>query len=128
VALRLYMDQDSLNDAVVNALRAAGIDVVTAEESGRQRAPDDEQLSFSTASGRVIYTANRGDFARIHKAWMEEGRAHAGIITRSHQAMKIGDQVRALRRICAAFDPATAVNLFEYLEAWVPPPDLTGRP
>jgi predicted nuclease of predicted toxin-antitoxin system len=127
MALRLYMDQDSLNDAVVNALRTAGIDVVTAEDVGRQRAPDDEQLTFATASGRVIYTANRGDFARIHTEWMVQGRSHAGIITRSHQAMRVGEQIRGLRRICAAFEPGGAVNLFEYLEAWVPPTDLTAR-
>lgn len=119
MGLRLYMDQDSGNDAVVNRLRVAGIDVVTAPGAGHQRASDVEQLAFATAEGRTIYTANRGDFARIHKEWMAEGRDHAGIITRSQQRMSVGDQVRGLRRLCAAFEPEAAVNLFEYLEGWV---------
>jgi len=121
MGLRLYMDQDSLNDAVVAGLRLAGLDVVTAPEAARERASDAEQLAFAAAEGRALYTANRSDFARLHKEWMAQGRLHSGIITRSHQQMSVGDQLRALRRICAAFEPDAAANLFAYLEAWALP-------
>jgi uncharacterized protein (DUF433 family) len=117
--LRLYMDEDSQSHAVVGALRAAGIDVATAVAAGQQQRTDEEQLAFATAQRRALYTANRRDFARIHRQWLETGRSHAGIITRSHQGLTIGEQVRGLRRICAALDTAAAVDLFEYLERWV---------
>lgn len=119
--LRIYCDQDSLNHAVVAGLRLATIDVLTAAEAGNERATDLQQLEFAASEGRVIYTANRGDFARIHREWMAGQRNHAGIITRSRQRLSVGDQLRGMMRFCAAFEPATAVNLFEYLERWIPP-------
>jgi uncharacterized protein with PIN domain len=115
------MDQDSMSAGVVRALRASGIDVLTSSEAGRQRVSDLEQLEFATAEGRVIYTANRQDYARLHSQWMAVGRDHAGIITRSRQGLRVGDQVRGLTKICNAFEPAEFSNLFEYLEAWVEP-------
>ena len=121
MAIRLYMDQDSANEAVVQRLRLAGFDVLTSLEAGRERASDSGQLAFATADRRAIYTANRKDFAQLHKEWMEQGRDHAGIITRSRQQMSVGDQVRGLTRICLSDEPKAAINAFQYLEAWIRP-------
>jgi hypothetical protein len=88
--LRLYVDHDSSAVAVVRALRERGIDVLTTQEAGLIRVPDGEQLAFATAEQRTLYTANRRDFARIHKQWMREGRTHTGIIVRSRQQVPIG--------------------------------------
>jgi hypothetical protein len=115
------MDHDSSNRSVVAALRVAGIDVVTAAEANRERCGDEDQLSYAAAERRAIVTANRADFARLHGRWMAEGRTHAGIIVRSRQWMSVGHQIRALIRLCAAFDEDASENLFEYLEAWTPP-------
>jgi hypothetical protein len=101
----------------VAALRLAGIDVLTTVEAGRQRASDEDQLLFAAAEHRVLYTANRADFARLHRDWLVAGRAHAGIITRSRQQLNVSAQILGLRRFCSALEPAAAVNLFEYLEA-----------
>lgn len=60
-AVRLYMDQDSLDFDVISGLRMAGIDVLSSEEAGMKRATDEEQLNFATSGGRVIYTANQRD-------------------------------------------------------------------
>jgi len=117
--LRLYVDMDSLDHYVVGALRSAGIDVLTSPEAGNERALDERQVAFATAAGRAVYTANRADFARIHKERMTGGRSHAGIIVRADQRMPIGDQIRALRRLCEAHEPEAGVNLFEYLEDWL---------
>jgi hypothetical protein len=80
--LRLYMDEDSQSNAVVGALQAAGIDVLTAAAADRLGLTDEEQLAFATSQSRAIYTANRRDFAQIHRQWLAAGRSHAGIITR----------------------------------------------
>ena len=58
MALKLYMDHDSGNRAVVAALRSASIDILTTTESGRHRESDEDQLAFATSQRRVIYTAN----------------------------------------------------------------------
>lgn len=117
--LRLYMDKDSVSDAVVTALRRQGIDVVTTSDAGNDRLPDTDQLEFATANGRAIYTANVRDFAPLHARWIESGKSHAGIIVRYHQRTPIGQQLRGLMRICEQF-PGGAADRLEVLEDWLP--------
>lgn len=91
------MDQDSLWGPVVDGLRADGFDVLTSLEASNQRASDFRQLEFATQEGRVIYTANRADFARLHAQWMRQGKHHAGIIIRVRQDESIAEQLRDLQ-------------------------------
>jgi len=74
MALRLYMDHDSLDRRVVDALRAAGVDVVTSDEAGNQRLSDHAQLEFSTNAGRALYSAN----CRDSRGFTPNGRRPAG--------------------------------------------------
>jgi hypothetical protein len=46
VKLRLYLDEDSIRHGLVQALRARGVDVVTALEAGMRERPDDENLGL----------------------------------------------------------------------------------
>ncbi len=117
--LNLYMDQDSHDRRVVAGLLAAGIDVVSTLDVHAERLSDHEQLEFAATSGRVMYTTNRADFARLHRDWMRAGRSHAGVVVRVRQRMSVGDQVRGLVRVCTEIDPAAATNLFVYLDDWV---------
>jgi predicted nuclease of predicted toxin-antitoxin system len=117
--LRLYFDNDSLNRAVVSGLRGVGIDVLTTEEASRQRASDTEQLAFATWEQRMIFTADRADYTRLHGQWMRAGRTHAGIIVRINQQLAIGQQIRALRAICDNLVPEDAANRLEFLENWL---------
>ena len=94
--LSLYMDQDSLDAQVAAGIRRAGMDVLMSSDVGRERAPDSEQLAYAASLRRVIYTANRGDYARLHAEWMGEGRTHWGIIIRSRQQISVREQIRAL--------------------------------
>ena len=77
--VRLYVDEDASESAVVAGLRARGVDLVTTVEANRCGASDAEQLEFATELGRVIYTFNAGDFARLHREYLQAGRPHAGI-------------------------------------------------
>lgn len=74
----VYADEN-LDRLLIVALRARGVDVVTAREAGRLRAPDEQQLAYATSLGRVLLTHDRGDFRRLHRACLEAGRSHAGI-------------------------------------------------
>ena len=99
----LLMDHDSLDDDLSAILSGVGWDIVKTSLLGLARARDDEILAFATASGRTVYTANYGDYARLHAAWMRDGRIHSGIIVRTFQQLSIGSQVRALHAIDATF-------------------------
>jgi queuine/archaeosine tRNA-ribosyltransferase len=52
VTIRLYFDEDSMPRALVNALRARGIDVLTAFEAQRVERSDEDHLNFAMAQGR----------------------------------------------------------------------------
>ena len=54
--IRLYMDEDSMDRALVRALRARGMDVTTAVDEGMIERRDAEHLDYATAQGRVLYT------------------------------------------------------------------------
>lgn len=115
MTLSLYIDEDSMHSAVVRALRALGHDVLTTADAGNVQAPDDEQLRFASAQGRTIVTANRGDFARLHSAWAEAGREHAGIIVLTHQRTPVGVLVRKLARLAESRQPSQMTSYLFYL-------------
>ncbi len=78
--LRLYMDEDSMDQALVRALRARGVDVMTAHEAGMIERTDRDHLEFAAAQGRSLCTFNIGDFYELHTAYLAQGKMHAGII------------------------------------------------
>ncbi|MBA4180000.1 MAG: hypothetical protein C0506_05365 [Anaerolinea sp.] len=119
--LRLYIDNDSGDRAVVKALRAAGLDVLTTHEAGGRGWPDAEQLRFATQAGRALDTANCGDFARIHGEWVSAGRHHAGLILRANQLLSEGQQIRGLANISGTFPGGLPEDFFTYVEVWVRP-------
>ncbi len=92
----LYLDEDRIAGVLVAGLRRAGFDVVSCREAGRLGYADEEQLEFSTSLGRVLYSANVRDYARIHGEWLAIDRRHAGIIVCNQQGWSIGEQIRRL--------------------------------
>lgn len=116
----LLLDNDSSTTAVVEGLRRAGWDILTARAAGLHTLTDDALLTEALALGRVVYTANLEDFARIHAGWMRDGRAHAGIIARTDQRTPVGLQLRCLERIDLSFSQTDLANQFVYLENFRP--------
>jgi hypothetical protein len=113
------MDHDSSDGRVVSALRDAGFDVLTTFDADNQDHPDPDQLAFALDQGRILYSANVPDYARINRDWARAGRVHAGIVLRSFQSMPIGDQVRALTRLCTELSEHEMRGRIEYLRAWL---------
>lgn len=110
---RLYVDEDASESAVMIGLRARGVDLVTTGEAGRLGTSDDDQLAFAAHEERAIYTFNAGDFARLHREFLELGRAHAGIIVIPEQHYSIGEKVR---RVAALLQSTTAESLRNRIE------------
>jgi hypothetical protein len=102
----------------VRALRALQVDVLTAHEAGMNEQPDEEHLAYAAAHGRVLFTANQGDFCRLHASYLTHGESHAGIIVVSQQRYSVGEQVRRLRRLLAAHSDETMRDRIEFLSAW----------
>jgi hypothetical protein len=75
-------------------------------------------LAFAHSIGRVLVTANRRDFDRIHREWMASGNPHSGIVL-VEQRTSIGDQIRGLARIHSERQPHQLLNQLLWLENWL---------
>ena len=53
--IRLYMDEDAMDQVLVKALRARSIDVLTALDAGMIEREDREHLDYATKQGRGLY-------------------------------------------------------------------------
>lgn len=97
----LYLDEDCMDWDLVTTLRARGVDVITAADVGMLGRSDADHLDYATSQKRALYTFNRGDFYRLHKRYLTEGRSHAGIILAPQQRYSIGEQMRQLLKLIA---------------------------
>ena len=85
MTIRLYLDEDSMDRSLVQALRARSVDVVTAFESEMIGRADQDHLDFATEQKRVLFSFNVGDFYHLHSAYLEDNKLHAGIILSRQQ-------------------------------------------
>ncbi len=113
--LALYLDEDLMDQALVAALRARGIDVITATEAGMLGCSDSEQLDYATRQGRVLYTFNRGDFYRLHIPYLIEGKSHRGIILAPQQRYSIGEQLRQILELVSVKTIEHMKNNLEFI-------------
>lgn len=113
--VRLYVDEDAGEAAVVHGLRARGNDVLTTLEANRCGTTDAAQLIFATEHRRSIYTFNVGDFARLHDEYLKHGTDHAGIIVVPEQRYSIGEKIRRLAGFLSKVTAEQMVNRMEYL-------------
>lgn len=116
--LRLYLDEDAMDDALVKALRSHGVDLLTAFEAGMIERPDEEHLDYAASEGRVLYTFNVADFCRIHAAYQISSRPHTGIVLGRQKLYSIGEQMRRLLKLIATLTPEQMANHVEFLSAW----------
>jgi len=102
---------------VANALRARGIDILTALESQRIERSDEDHLDFATAQGRALYSFNVGDFYRLYMSYMEQNKSHAGIVLALQQQYSVGGQMRRLLQLIAHLTASDMQNRVEFLSA-----------
>src|SRR4051794_33010911 len=113
--IRLYLDEDTMSAALVQGLRARGIDVTTTQEARMRQRPDEEQLRYATAQGRVIYTFNTKDFTALHTRFIEQGLSHAGIVVCPDRRLSIGEQMRRLSVLVKRTDAEDMKDRLEFL-------------
>lgn len=93
--IRLYMDEDSMSQALVRTLRNREIDVVTVNDTRTAGTSDLGQLRLATLQGRVIFSHNIADFCKLHADFIASGEVHAGIALLP-QGFSIGERLKAI--------------------------------
>ena len=111
-----YFFDEHLPNAVVDALRAVGADVLTVVEAARVGIPDDEQLRYATSDGRVMVTHDE-DYPALAAQFWASGETFAGIAY-SHPLKyygNVGGLISALLLVHGAMTPDEMLNHVEYL-------------
>ena len=114
--IRLYLDEDTLSRSLMNALRARNVDMVSAHEAGLVSVADEAHLAYATELERTVFTFNTRDFVQLHKAWLAEGRRHAGIIVSDQ--VHVGQVMRRLLTLLDARSAEEMENWLEFLSNW----------
>lgn len=113
--IRLYVDEDASEHAVVSALRDRGFDVLTVSEAAMAGESDQAQLLLATSQGRSLYTLNVGDYCALHKRFLLGGESHAGIIVIPRQRYTIGEKVRHLTDLLMSTTAEEMRNRLEFV-------------
>ncbi len=116
--IRFYIDEDSMDQALIRALRARNVDVVTVQETNTEGRLDEEQLDLATSQNRVLYSHNIADFCRIHASFLAEGKPHAGIALLP-QDYSVGEQLRAILELIARKTAEEMQNQLEFLTSYL---------
>lgn len=114
----VYLDEDSMDRALVAALRARGVDVQTALEAGTIEIADADHLAYAASLGRVLLTCNIGDFCQLHQEWLSSSRPHAGIVCMPQQGLSIGPRLRRLLRLLTTLKSEQMRDRLEFLSNW----------
>ena len=118
MTIRLYIDEDSMSRGLVRALRARGVDVITALDADMIEREDKEHLDYAMEQGRVLYTFNVRDFYRLHASYVAQGKPHAGIILARQQQYPVGEQMRRLLKLMTRESADQMKNRVEFLGGW----------
>lgn len=111
----LYLDENVQN-AFADALRMRGVDVLTTQEAGNIGLKDEGQLIFATEKGRVLFSYNTRDFAKIHYEWMRTNKFHSGIIVSDQ--LNVGTVLRRFMKLYFSLTSEDMKNRLEYLSSW----------
>ncbi|MEM9948206.1 MAG: DUF5615 family PIN-like protein [Cyanobacteria bacterium P01_D01_bin.36] len=117
--IRLYIDEDSMDQDFVNALRARNVDVLTVADVGMLHKSDEEQLTWAAEKGRTIFSFNARDFYRLHTMRLEQGSSHAGIVLAPQQRYGIGELMRGVLKLINTRSAEEMNDQIEFLSSWV---------
>lgn len=118
MTLKFYFDEDAAEQALVQALRSRGIEVIVPHEVGLLGADDLQQLLWCADHAYVLISHNISDFCRHHREFLTRGENHAGLVLVRQQSLSIGERLRRLVKLSASRSSAELRNRVEFLSAW----------
>jgi len=117
--IRLYIDEDSMDEDFIQALKSRNVDVLTVADVGMLTRSDQEQLNWARENGRVIFSFNTRDFYQLHTTLLEKGLSHAGIILAPQQRYGIGDLMRGVLKLINTKSSAQMQGQLEFISNWM---------
>ncbi len=106
--IRFHLDEHVAH-AIADGLRRRGAEVTTTTEAGLNGATDLQQLAYSLAEGRVLFTEDRDFLALARSA------EHAGIAYSDQNTRTIGHIVRGLELLWEIYEPQEMRNRIEFI-------------
>ncbi len=116
----LYVDEDSIDEDFIQALRSRDVDVLTVADVGMLHRSDTEQLEWAREHNRVIFSFNARDFYQLHSQLVEQGLSHAGIILAPQQRYGVGELMRRVLQLIKAKTAEQMQGQVEFLSNWSP--------
>jgi len=107
----IYTDE-SVDVAITQGLQRRGVEAFSARDRDKLSLTDKEQLIFAREEKSTIFTP---DFLRIAAQWIDEGRAHCGVIYCHQNAYGIGDCIRNLKILVTVLTQEDMINHIEFL-------------
>jgi len=117
--IRLYIDEDAMDEDFVLSLRARNVDVLTVADVGMLHKSDEEQLDWARENGRVIFSFNAKDFYQLHTTLLAQELSHGGIILALQQRYSIGGLMRGVLRLIDAKSSEAMQGQIEFLSDWI---------
>jgi hypothetical protein len=116
----LYVDEDSMDEDFVRALRSRNVDVLTVTDVGMLHCSDEDQLAWATANNRVIFSFNARDFYNLHTKLLEQGLSHTGMILAPQQRYGIGELMSGVLHLINTKSAEAMQSQVEFLSNWIP--------
>lgn len=117
--IRLYIDEDAMDEDFVQALRSRNVDVLTVADVGMLHRMDEDQLTWATENNRVIFSFNTRDFYRLHTLLLEQELSHSGMILAPQQRYGVGELLRGVLHLINTKSAEEMVKQVEFLSNWV---------
>lgn len=103
-----------VRNQITGALRARGVEVITAQEVESDELPDPDLLDEAGGQGRILFT-NDEDFLAEAVRRQRIGEGFSGVIYAHQLRITIGQCIDDLELICKVYDPEDVVNRIIYL-------------
>ncbi|MFP4694022.1 MAG: DUF5615 family PIN-like protein [Halothece sp.] len=117
--IRLYLDEDSMDEDFVQALRSRNVDVLTVADVGMLNRSDQEQLNWARENDRVIFSFNTRDFYQLHTATLQKSLSHAGMILAPQQRYGIGELMRGVLKLINTKSSEQMQGQLEFINNWI---------
>jgi hypothetical protein len=108
-----YMDVH-VPGPITQQLRRTGVDVLTAQEDGRETAADSHLLERAAVLNRVVFKQDVR-FRVLAEDWQRQGREFAGLLFGSQLGGTIGQFVEDLQLIATASTQGEWNNVVQFL-------------